>query len=213
MLMIANGAATRAWFVADFVPELLELVLTTWENFARDRSLRLEQRITNSFSHALVRAYEDQGKRWYVFPEMQRTDPKTGKEIARHDIRFFHRDVSGQSLYFIFECKRLNILNKRGAVVPNSAGYKAGIVKFMSGMYGAGHPCGGMIGYVMDGKVLSAAEAVKKLIQRHRGSLLLIAGGEYRPSVLMPRHSSNGETRHERNGGQFVLYHLLLPLN
>lgn len=214
MFMLADSPKTRAWFIDDFVPEILQLVISVWETFTRDHpSLRLETRITNSFSHALVRAYEEQGKRWYVFPEMQRTDPITGREIARHDIRFFHRDVSGQSLYFVFECKRLNILNKRGVVVPNSAGYKAGIMKFVNNTYGAGHPCGGMIGYVMDGNLGSALITIKKVIEKNRQSLWLTPDGDYAASSLMSKHAERGETKHQRADGGFVIHHLLLPRN
>lgn len=209
MFMHADAPATQAWFIKDFVPEILQLVLATWEGFARDPSLRLEQRITNSFSHALERAYEEQGKSWFIVPEMQRTDPKTGKEIVRHDIRFFHRDVSGQRLYFVFECKRLNVLNKRGKIVPNSAGYKAGVLKFVMGTYGGGHPCGGMIGYVMDGKPASALITIKKLIRKNRGTLRLVPGSDYTFSSGVPY----GETKHDRSDGRFVIYHLLLPMN
>src|SRR5262249_1688993 len=152
----ADSNATRAWFVSDFVPEILALVLDTWKSFRRAPSVRLEQRITSLFSDALERTYEKQNRSWFIVPEMKRTDPKTGKEVARHDIRFFHRDVSGQRLYFILECKRLNILNKRGQICPNSSGYLLGMIKFVNETYGAGHPAGGMIGYVLDGKVSTA---------------------------------------------------------
>jgi hypothetical protein len=131
MFLQADSPITRAWFVGDFVPELLELVLNVWAGFRPSRSASLEQRITNLFSDALECAYEKQGKRWFLVPDMKRTDPRTGKELARHDLRFFHRDISGQSLYFVFECKRLNVQRKRRRPIPNSSGYTAGMVRFI----------------------------------------------------------------------------------
>ena len=211
--MHADSATTRAWFVDDFVPELIEVVLDTWESFRLTCSAKLEQRITNLFSDALELAYERQGKTWFLVPDMKRTDPKTGKEVARHDIRFFNREVSGQRLYFVFECKRLNVMNRRGVILPNSSGYRAGMMQFINRVYSAGHPCGGMIGYVMDGDFPSALENIRKLINKYRVSLCLVSGGEYAPSPLMPRHIQNGETKHQRSDGKFVIYHLLLPLN
>lgn len=213
MLLLADSLATRAWFVGDFVPELLEFVLVTWSTFQRDPSIKLEQRITNRFSDALEQAYEEEGKRWFLVPDMKRTDPKTGKEIARHDIRFFHRDINGQRLYFIFECKRLNVLNKSKKIVPNSSGYRAGMIKFINDTYGAGHPCGAMIGYVMDGNLSSALVTIKTLIKKNRGLLQIGPGGDYCLSPLMAKYPHNGETKHDRSDGHFVIYHLLLASN
>ena len=213
MLLLADNLATRAWFVGDFVPELLEFVLIAWRTFQRDPTIKMEQRITNRFSDALEQAYEEEGKRWFLVPDMKHTDPRTGKEIARHDIRFFHRDISGQRLYFIFECKRLNVLNKRRKIVPNSSGYRAGMVKFINDTYGAGHPCGAMIGYVMDGNLASALVTIKSLIKKNRRLLQISPGGDYCLSPLMAKHTHNGETKHYRSDGNFVLYHLLLPYN
>jgi len=213
MLMCADSATTRAWFVDDFVPELIEVVLETWEGFRLTCSAKLEPRITSLFSDALELAYEKAGKTWFLVPEMKRTDTKTGKEVSRHDIRFFHREISGQRLYFVFECKRVNVMNRRGKILPNNAGYRTGMLQFINGVYSAGHPCAGMIAYVMDGDVPSALEKIKKLVRKYRVSLRLILGSEYAPSSLMPKHLSNGETKHQRIDGRFVIYHLLLPLN
>jgi hypothetical protein len=210
MLLLADSLATRAWFVGDFVPELLEFVLVTWSAFQRDPSVRLEQRITNRFSDALEEAYELQGKHWFLVPDMKRTDPRTGKEIARHDIRFFHREISGQRLYFIFECKRLNVSSRRKKIVPNSSGYLAGMIKFVNDTYGAGLPCGGMIGYVMDSNLTTALITIQKLIRKNRNQLQLSPGGDYCPSPLMAGYAYNGETKHSRRDGDFTLYHLLL---
>lgn len=211
MLMRAESAATRAWFIADFVPDILELVLATWESFRLRPSVRLEQRITNLFCEALELAYEEEGKRWFIVPDIKRTDPKSGKELARHDIRFFHRDIGGQRLYFVFECKRLNVA-WRGRIIPNTSTYTAGMIRFVSQKYGAGHPCGGMIGYVMDGNVPSAHAAVEGRIAKRRGQLQMAARDAYCPSPLMPRHPHNGETKHQRSDCEFLIYHLFLPL-
>ncbi len=211
MLMDANSAATRAWFVSDFVPEILELVLATWETFRLCPSVRLEPRITNLFSDALQDAYEKQNKCWFIIPEMKQSHPKTGKEVARHDIRFFHRHVGGQRLYFVFECKRLNDV-RRGRTIPRASGYTLGMMQFVSGKYGAGHPCGGMIGYVIDGNVPAAHTAVKARMAKCCGQLRITAHGSYCASPFMPRHAHNGETKHHRSDGEFVIYHLLLPV-
>jgi|SRR5215831_1988082 len=213
MLLLADNLATRAWYVSDFVPELLDFVLITWAAFRLDPSVKLEQRITNQFADALEAAYEDAGKRWFVVPDMKRTDPKTGKEIARHDLRFYHRDISGQRLYFIFECKRLNVVNKKKKIVANPADYRAGMMKFVNDTYGAGHPCGAMIGYVMNGNLGSAQKTIKHLIHKNHASLRIIAGGPYTASPLMPKYPYNGETKHDRKNGCFVLYHILLAAN
>lgn len=213
MLMDADNPKTKTWFVGDFVPEVLEVVLCTWKTFKKKRGVRLEQRITNLFSDALEVAYEKQGKSWFLVPDMKRCDPKTGKEIARHDIRFFHREISGQRLYLVFECKRLNIRDKKGRVIPNSSSYTAGMTRFVNGKYSAGHPCGGMIGYVMDSNVTGVLKHIKARIDKRRHALCIVPGGNYTRSRLMWNQKCNGETRHRRSDGEFVIYHLLLPLS
>jgi len=70
-----------------------------------------------------------------------------------------------------------------------------------------------MIGYVMNGNLGSAMKTIKHLVNKNRASLRIIAGGGYSLSPLMPEYPHNGETRHDRNDGPFVLYHLLLASN
>lgn len=209
MLLLADNPATQTWFVGEFVPEVLDLVLKTWDKFVRYSDVRLEQRITNLFSDALEAAYLEEGKSWFVFPDVKRNHPKTGKELARHDIRFYHRDIQGQKLYFIFECKRLNV-QRAERIVPNTSGYTAGMFRFVTRQYSEEHPCGGMIGYVMDGNVRMASGLTKSRIQKQHALLQMKAGDNCCTSSSMPNHKYNCETRHLRKNGPFVLYHLFL---
>jgi len=78
--------------------------------------------------------------------------------------------------------------------------------------YAAGLPYGAMLGYVLDGNVRRAHSAVCKAIKAKRALLLLSADGEFCSLRLANSHEFHGMTKHQRPDGEFLIYHLLLPV-
>ena len=212
MQIIAGKEAGR-WFPDEFVPEILELLLATWEKLKLPRDVHLEPRITNLFNRAIEDEYTRQGKSWYVHPEIKEADPTTGKEVSRTDIRLYHREVPGQKLYFALEAKRLHT-ESDGRTRGGYGEYAGndGMMCFITGKYADLAPACGMLGYVMDGNLEFAAQGVANAIRNTAAQLRVVAGGEYKSSTLMPEHPWNGETQHERNTGLLSMFHLLLPV-
>jgi hypothetical protein len=212
MQIIAGREAGR-WFPDGFVPEILELLLATWEKLQLPRDVRLEPRITNLFNREIEDEYTRQGKAWYVHPEIKAANPTTGKEVSRTDIRLYHREVPGQKLYFALEAKRLHTESDGrtrrgyGEYVGND-----GMMCFITGKYADLAPACGMLGYVMDGDLDLAAQGVANAIHDAAAQLRVVSDGEYKSSKLMPKHPWNGETQHTRNTGLLSMFHLLLPV-
>jgi len=212
-MQVIVASDSSQWFPDGFVPEILELVLATWEKLKLNRDVRLEPRITNLLNLAIEDEYTREGKEWYVHPEIKGADPVTGKEVSRTDIRIYHRGVPGQKLYFVFEAKRLHVESNQRI----RGGYGEyvgldGMMCFINGKYSEAAPSGGMLGYVMDGDLKRAAHGVAQAIDANKNELKLIAGSDFQPSKLMPQHPWNGETRHDRNNGLFIMFHMLLPV-
>lgn len=212
-MQVVAGSGAGQWFPEGFVPEILELLLATWKKLRLRHDVRLEPRITNLLNRALEEEYTRQGKAWYVHPEIKEADPVTGKEISRTDIRFYHRDIPGQKLYFALEAKRLHVESvgcTRGAY-SEYVGVD-GMMCFVTGKYSEIAPAGGMIGYIMDGKLEQAAKGIGAAVGSRAAELKLAKGTRYQASKLMPQHPWNGETRHRRKSGAFTMYHVLLSV-
>jgi hypothetical protein len=212
MQVVAGGNADQ-WFPEGFVPEILELVIASWNKLRLRRDVRLEPRITNLLNRAIEEEYTREGKAWYVHPEIKEADPVTGKEVSRTDIRLYHRGIPGQQLYFALEAKRLHM--ESGSRFRGGYSEYAGIdgmMCFITGKYSKAAPAGGMLGYVMDNDLKRAAEGVAGAIGSHAAELKLVSESRYQLSALMPNHRWNGETRHRRTHGLFLMYHILLPV-
>jgi len=210
-VVVGNGA--NRWFPDGFVPEILELLLATWKKLKLRCDVQLEPRITNLFSQAIEEEYTRQGKAWYVHPEIKESDPQTGKEISRTDIRFYHRDIPGQKLYFVLEAKRLHVKSENSTHLGYTEYIGAdGMMCFITGKYSRTAPFGGMIGYVMDGELDQAAKGIADAIQTRAAELRLADNTQYQASPLMPCHPWNGETYHRRKSGLFAMYHLLFSV-
>jgi hypothetical protein len=212
-MQVVAGSGAGQWFPHGFVPEVLELLLATWERLEFPNDVRLEPRITNLFNQAIEDEYTRQDKAWYVHPEIKEADPVTGKEVSRTDIRLYHRDIPGQKLYFALEAKRIHAESGDGT----RGGYGEyvgtdGMMCFITGKYSRAARFGGMLAYVMDGDLGRAAQGVANAIRNGASRLKLVADGDYRPSKLMPCHPWNGETQHERSNGSFGMFHLLLAV-
>ena len=143
-------------FPRGFAGEVMQLILETWDTFSMHRKVRLEERITALFATAIEDAYVAQRRSWFVFPEVPVTDPTFGTQTGRNDLRFYHRDIPGQRVFFTVECKRLHVTTASGFRHLADKYVDEGLQRFVDGKYSAGLPCGGMLGYVMDNRASEA---------------------------------------------------------
>ena len=194
-------------FPDDLIPDILQLVVDTWQTFSKPSPSDHEVPISRRFCEDLRREKAKRGLPLRISPETSETDPLSGKEIGRIDIQFAHGH--NERVYFAFECKRLRI----NGATPNTHAYVGpdGMMCFIDGKYAKNLDSGGMIGYVMDGDVPKAIAAVSKAIVNKSVKLSLKAGTGMTPSNYVPNGPVT-ETYHIISAKQFTIYHLFLGI-
>lgn len=104
----------RTLFPLGFAGEVMAHVLETWQTFALNQSVRLENEITALFCKALIDAYELAGRNWVITPEHSINDPISGVQLGRIDLHFLPPQHFGQKVFFALECKRLRVRTESG---------------------------------------------------------------------------------------------------
>jgi len=134
-------------------------------------------------------------------------------EIGRIDLRLTHGYRS--EVYFAFECKRLNVIDKNGRTSSLAKEYVMnGMTRFVGSepQYAIGLKQGGMIGYVMNGKIDGAITAVNKQIKDHYKDLQMKPSKGLNPSSRLPENLIR-ETLHHLPDSEFTIHHVFLPIS
>lgn len=192
------------------IPQIIALVLEGWDSFKKPGRDDWEVPITKRFC-CWVRGHKDRSHLpfniWWESPEL---DAASGQELGRIDLRFCHG--FREDVYFAFECKRLNVVDRAGRRRTLATKYvQDGMMRFVEGKYAKGLDKGGMLGYVMDGDVPAAVDAVANSIIRQRADLKIKDGG-LEPSSIRPADARVRETRHSLHRRRFVLHHLFVAV-
>jgi len=212
MITCGNRHAWDDLFPDRLVPDIIGLVLSSWQSFEQPNANDLEVPITRRFYVHL--SHEKGLKRRLPFSihcEASEIDSSSCREIGRIDLRLIagHRE----DVYFAFECKRLNVLSKNGTRRSLAGEYvDEGMMRFVSGKYGRNLDKGGMLGYVMDGKTQDAITAVSKAIGRRAQRLCMVKVGGLSVSAVRSADHRVKETRHLVQGKLFIMHHLFLGL-
>ena len=197
-------------FAEELIPDIIELVLDGWASFSQPSGDELEVPITRRLREHLRKEKNLRRLPFSIWPESSETDPETGAEIGRIDLRFLHGWREG--VYFAIECKRLNVVTESGRRKSLAGPYlREGMMRFLDGKYASGLDKGGMLGYVMDGKVAHAIRSVAKAINKRRVTLLMAKGTGLDRSSVKPDNPLVKETRHSLASGEFVIHHLYVP--
>ena len=195
-------------FPDDLVPEIIDLVLKCWSAFPKPAPDDLEVPITQRFC-ACLRAQKTRSRLPFIIGiESQELDPCSGGLRGRIDLRLTHG--RREEVYFAIECKRLNVLanRRRSSLARNYV--KKGMMRFITGQYAEGLDKGGMLGYVMDGKIADAIASVKQAIDSRSSLLALDKGTSLCVCTLRPTDKQVKETKHIPSGNSFVIYHVFV---
>ncbi len=202
-------------FPDGFIREIVDLIADVWASIVLPKVANTEVPMTNLLYEKLKEEYEIRDLPWYISLEQPEVDTATGSAPGRTDIRFLHRDIKGQRVFFVIEAKRLNIVNGNKTTSNATAYVDEGMFRFVNGHYSKHLPSGAMLGYVMNGNIPSARDKVSAKIKQHSASLLcesipvIVDCPEVMPANL------GGLTRHDRlavQGGSFTIYHLFLAV-
>lgn len=203
----------RELFPGGLAGQVMGHVLETWKSFSLHRKVKLENRINASFCEALKKACEDAGRTWVIVPEYPINDPVLGTQKGRVDLCFIPPDHRGQKVFFTLECKRLRVRTKSGLKSYADKYVSKGVLKFVVSQYAANHPCGGMLGYVMDGQLDEAFEAIQREVESPKYDLRMqTEKSACPPSSVLPHYPHSMDTFHIRTDGEFTLHHLLVGL-
>ena len=210
----SGGSSTslrRSLFPEGFAGLVMAQLLETWQTFSLHRRVQLENEITALFCEALKEAYIVAGRNWIIVPEYPITDPIRGIQLGRIDLCFFPSEHHGQKVFFTLECKRLRVHTKSGLKHLADKYVEKGLQRFVDGKYSADHPCGGMLGYVMDNCLDEAFNSIQCEIHKRRLVLKMKKKNSICvPSRTVPSHVWSLDTFHRRSDGELTIHHLLV---
>lgn len=207
----SSNSLRRSLFPQGFAGEVMLLVLETWQSFSLHWQVRLETPITAVFRDALIEAYVEAGRSWFIALEDPITDPDFGTELGRNDLRFYPPQHFGQKVFFTLECKRLRVTTNSGFRHLADEYVEDGLLRFVDGKYSANLPCGGMLGYVMDNCIDEAFESVRREIEKQRSALKMKKKSPTcTPSSTLPSHRWSLDTFHRRSDGELTIHHLFV---
>jgi hypothetical protein len=193
------------------VPQIIDLVLRTWEGTPQPGADERENDISNRFCAALRQGRSRREYQSQIHPQAVILEPEAGEELGRMDIAFWPL-IPSEEIYFCLECKRLNVV-RNGQVRPYSAEYVAhGMLRFVTGQYSRAVRHGGMLGYVLDGNVNGAMANVEENIRNRHAELGMEPPGAFLDSGVRPDDSRVRETRHHRTHDPqlFRIHHLFM---
>lgn len=204
----------RLWqplFPEGLIPQILDLVWETWQNFAKPAADEHEVSITLRFKHALKQEKDYRRLPVRIERESAEDDPETGNELGRIDLRFNPAMSALEEVYFAFECKRLYALVSGNVRALTSEYVNEGMMRFVEGRYGSRMENGGMIGYVLNGNGLLAQRQVATTIGSSKSKLLLSRGTGLEVSNLRPDNADMRLTSHRGPRGETLrLHHIFL---
>ena len=208
-----NASGYFEFFPEELIPDGIQLAVEAWEKLPAAHKSGMEDFITGKLAAAMKR--EKKARRLSFSIHFQAIPLAAhGPVAARIDFKFlagFDEDA-----YFAFEAKRLRIRRKSKMDLNTRAYVGAeGMERFITGKYAPGQFHGAMLGYVMDGDLVSAMSAVQMLINSSRAKLRVVAGSEWEKSRFVPPLTNVRQTRHQcdpgtgRNGS-LTLQHVFL---
>jgi len=199
----------------EFIPDILELVITSWDTFNKPHRLELEVTISEEFVKKLR---DDKNRRFdlpfHIWPEINTLDTQA-EDKGRMDILFAYLGTPEEEIHFAFECKRLRIpYPPPGRLVTNNSDYvsEQGMMCFINGKYSRSVTNGGMIAYVMDGKIEKAILSVGKLIEKKTSMLELAKNTGLELSSVLRDLQNVRETRHVLRTKKFIIHHVFLAV-
>jgi hypothetical protein len=210
-MSIVGAPNNWADLIESLVPEILRLVVTTWEEIPSPGLDDREDDISRALCLALKQNRDLRKLMFQIQFQYVELEPEAGQDLGRLDIAFVPL-VPREDIYFCLECKRLNVI-KDGAKRAYTSEYVAfGVVRFVTGQYAKAVHHGGMLGYVLDGDVTSAIKNIEINLQNHHSVLGMDPPGKFEQSSVLVGDARARETRHHRKHDTafFCIHHLFV---
>jgi hypothetical protein len=205
------GGDPTAWLdlIDSQMPAILRLILSTWREMPALSSDALEDSTTEALCRALRRNRTSGELPFRIDIQMVELDPAAGERQGRMDI-VFSPMVPNEAIYFCLECKRLNALIGGQRRTLATEYVTQGVFRFVRRQYGAQVRHGGMLGYVLDGQIDAAVNAVAVAVVAQKDGLRFIGEPILSPSRFLPDGAGVFETAHTRADPQqpFLVQHI-----
>jgi len=195
------------------VPDILDLVIVSWESLPAPAANELENNITNRLCARMQNAPNRETFPFHIQPQDVLLEPGSGDELGRTDIAF-KPFVPSDRIYFCLECKRLNVrvLNTPRPRPYFSEYVRNGMLRFVSGQYAGAVRNGGMLAFVLDADLTAAMAGVQGNIHAAQTDLGMSSPADFASSSIRPADTWIRETNHQRahNPEPFTIHHLFV---
>ena len=171
--------------IDSLVPDILKLIISTWEQMPAPGGDALEDPTTEDLSRWLRRNRDASLLPFQIHVQMVELGADAGDDQGRMDIVFLPL-VPREDIYFCLECKRLNVVHEKTVRSYASEYLTFGMTRFIEGKYAAQVRNGGMLGYVLDDNVAKAIQNVSRLIKKRHEQLRMQSPGEMTRSSILP---------------------------
>lgn len=210
--MSVVGVPTEwADLIDSLVPEILSLVIASWEGMRSPSPDEREDSISVELWRALRRNRTARELMFQVDTQQVELEPMPGEDIGRLDIAF-RPLIPREDIYFCLECKRLNVV-KGGETRAYASEYVTfGMLRFVTGQYAKAVRQGGMVAYVLDGNISRAMTNVETNIRSQHSALRMDPPGAFQPSTVLKDDARVRETHHHRahETNLFRIHHLFM---
>ena len=199
--------------IETLIPEILELVVSTWKGMPPLAPDSREDPTTEIFYRLLQQNRDASELPFQIHIQMTELDPAAGEGQGRMDIAFLPL-IPRENIYFCLECKRLNVISAQGKKSALTSEYIThGMLRFVRGQYAKRVKHGGMLAYVLDCNVDGAIVNVQNLIKKRFEELQMEPPGELLLSSIRPTEAGMRETRHSRqhSSENFQIHHYFVP--
>jgi hypothetical protein len=207
------AGSTSEWvdFLDSQVPDILALVIDTWEAMPPPAANAKEDPVSASLCRMLRRSRDRCDLPFRIDTQVVELDPAAGEDQGRMDI-VFSPPAPREDIYFCLECKRINVKSPDG-IRPYFAEYvRFGMLRFVRGQYSRVVRNGGMLAFVLNGDVPGALIGVEENIRAFCRDLGMDPPVAFQLSSTRPTDTRVRETRHRRGFTQepFVIHHLFM---
>lgn len=211
-MTIIGASAEWADLIDSMVPQILELVIVSWQQMTSAVADEKEDHITIALWRILTQNRTARGLMFQIRIQVVELDPMPGEDFGRMDIAFIP-PVPREDIYFCLESKRLNAIKNGKPRTYASEYVRLGMLRFVTGQYSKAVQHGGMLGYVLDAKVPEAISSVEENIKQRHKELCMTPPGSFQPSSVMPADDRARETHHQRahEKSRFRIHHLFMP--
>jgi len=212
--MTVIGAPSPEWgdFIVTLIPDILELVLSAWEEMPSLDPDTHENPITKDLCRRMIQNKKNSELPFRISYQSVELEPIDGTDQGDMDIAFLPSQTSQENIYFCLECKRLHV-TKNGKFSSLATEYVTeGMMRFVSGRYSAAVNHGGMLGFVLNSNTVQAVTNVGGVIQARHIDLGMASPGDMQFSSVRPADTNARETHHVRphNNDPFHIHHIFV---